>query len=143
MPLSEHEQRLLEEIEQALEADDPRLASRARSSDLRAVARRRTRYAGAGLILGAALLVAGVVYPRMVGGIPILGVAGFCVMFAAAGYGWAQYKRFTGRADLRIAGEPPRRQPHPRSARPGDRGHREGSLVARMEARFLRRFDGR
>ncbi|MCU1592022.1 MAG: hypothetical protein JWP11_3278, partial [Frankiales bacterium] len=35
MPLSEHEQRLLDHIERALYQDDPKLASTVRSTDLR------------------------------------------------------------------------------------------------------------
>ena len=41
MPLSEHEQRLLEQMERALYAEDPKLASTLRGADLRAHHRRR------------------------------------------------------------------------------------------------------
>ena len=45
MPLSEHEQRLLDQIERALYAEDPKFASTVRSTDLRTHMRRRMRRA--------------------------------------------------------------------------------------------------
>ena len=60
MPLSEHEQRLLEQMERALYAEDPKLASALRGSDLRMHYRRRALLAGVGFVLGIALLMAGV-----------------------------------------------------------------------------------
>ena len=47
MPLSEHEQRLLDQIERALYAEDPKFASTVRSTDLRTHMRRRLRRAAA------------------------------------------------------------------------------------------------
>ena len=52
MPLSEHEQRLLEQIERALVDDDPKFASSVRTGDRRLKSRRR-------LQIGAALVVVG------------------------------------------------------------------------------------
>ena len=54
MPLSEHEQRQLEQIEQALYREDRRLARLVRSSDPRVHYRRRVAEALVGLALGAA-----------------------------------------------------------------------------------------
>ncbi|MGZ6793086.1 MAG: DUF3040 domain-containing protein, partial [Mycobacteriales bacterium] len=45
MPLSEHEQRLLDQIERALYAEDPKFATTVRSTDLRTHMRRRLRRA--------------------------------------------------------------------------------------------------
>lgn len=130
MPLSEHEQRLLEQIERALYAEDPKFASAVSSTDLRTHARRRLRRALALLVVGLVALLVGV----MTKSIP-LGVGGFCVMVLAAWYATAQYKRVAGRPDLRAVGE---RGPG------GRRGkvHRP-SLLRRMEERFRRRFDDR
>lgn len=61
MPLSEHEQRLLEQMERALYEDDPKLASTLRGSDLRRRQRRRFGLAAVGFLIGVALLLAGVV----------------------------------------------------------------------------------
>src|SRR6266496_322696 len=48
VPLSDHEQRLLEQIERALYAEDPKFASTVSSTDLRTHARRRGRRVGPG-----------------------------------------------------------------------------------------------
>ncbi|GAB3862011.1 hypothetical protein GCM10029963_67480 [Micromonospora andamanensis] len=60
MPLSEHEQRLFEQIERSL-AEDPKFASAVRASDPRFHARRRLLVAAGVIIAGLALLVYGAV----------------------------------------------------------------------------------
>jgi hypothetical protein len=136
VPLSEHEQRLLDQIEQALYAEDPKFASTVRSTDLRTVARRRMRLAAGLFVIGLGVLIAGAVYPYMLGGtFPALGVLGFCIMLAAAVYGWSQYKRRMGRPDLRVAGS--------ESAAPRPRKQQRVSPLQRLEERFKRRFDER
>ena len=130
MPLSDHEQRLLEQIERALYAEDPKFASTVSSTDLRTHARRRVRRALVLLVLGMVALLAGVMIPNIA-----LGVAGFCIMLGSAGFAASQYKRLAGRPDLRVAGS--ERGPAPR------RKQRRGSLLQRMEERFRRRFDDR
>jgi hypothetical protein len=77
VPLSEHEQALLEQLERALTADDPGLASRLRGGRIRG---RQTLVVGAlVLALGAAATITGVV----IGQIPLV-VAGAVVMVAGA-----------------------------------------------------------
>ena len=61
MPLSEHEQRLLEQIERALVDDDPKFASSVRSGDRRLKARRKLQIGGALLVVGLAVMIGGVV----------------------------------------------------------------------------------
>ncbi|MGI8696102.1 MAG: DUF3040 domain-containing protein [Mycobacteriales bacterium] len=146
MPLSDHEQRLLEQIEQALYAEDPKFASTVRATDLRTVTRRRVFRAVVLFIVGLVVLVAGVVKPQLVLGVPITGVLGFCIMFGAAIYGVTQYKRISGRTDLKVAGSAtpgaaPRRTRSGRGSRRS--GAARGSLLTRMEERFRRRFDQR
>jgi len=138
VPLSEHEQRLLEQIEQALYAEDPKFASTVRATDLRTVVRRRVRRAVVVFVLGLAVLLAGVIKPQLVLGVPVIGVFGFCIMFASAVYGVTQYKRLSGRPDLRVADTG-----GTRPARRARRSRGRGSLLQRMEARFHRRFDDR
>lgn len=128
MPLSEHEQRLLEQIERALYAEDPKFASAVSSSDLRTHARRRVRRAVILLVIGLVTLLVGV----MIKSIP-LGVGAFCVMFLAAWYATAQYKRMVGRPDLRVVGE--------RGGRAQRGKARRTSFIRRMEERFRNRFD--
>ena len=58
MPLSDHEQRMLDQIESALYAEDPKFASSVRGGTLHAPSARR-RLQGAGLfVLGLALAIA-------------------------------------------------------------------------------------
>ncbi|MBD7981405.1 MULTISPECIES: DUF3040 domain-containing protein [Oerskovia] len=90
MPLSEYEQRVLEQMERALTSDDPRLAttlqSTPRKSGLRYVA------AGIGVVGGLLLLVVGAATAN-----PWLGVAGFVVMFAGVAFAFsAPRKRASG-----------------------------------------------
>lgn len=130
MPLSDHEQRLLEQIERALYAEDPKFASTVSSTDLRTHARRRVRRAVVLLILGLGGLLAGVVT-----GTIALGVAGFCLMLFALVYAASQYKKIGGRPDLRVAGT---EKPTTRRGK-----QRRTPLLQRMEERFKRRFDDR
>ena len=134
MPLSEHEQRMLDQIESALYAEDPKFASSVRGGNLRTPSTRR-RLQGAGLfILGLAMLVAGVaVKATMVAGFPVLSVLGFLVMFGGVVFA-VTGPRVHGGVD---AG------PVPGASRPPRRGKGGGggSFTSRMEDRFRRRFD--
>ncbi len=60
MPLSEHERRQLEQIEQALRADDPRFADAVAAADPWVHYKHRVIAAALGLVIGIGLLVAGV-----------------------------------------------------------------------------------
>jgi hypothetical protein len=84
MPLSEHEQRLLDQIERALYAEDPKFASNVRGARMRSLSHRRRIQGIALFLLGLLLLVAGVVLPFRPIGIPVISVLGFLVMFAGA-----------------------------------------------------------
>ncbi|MEU3621995.1 hypothetical protein BS329_01035 [Amycolatopsis coloradensis] len=81
MPLSEHEQRLLDQIERELYAEDPKFASTVRGTRLRRPARRRRLQGIALFVVGVALLVLGVVVNIRVVDIPVISVLGFLVMF--------------------------------------------------------------
>jgi len=61
VPLSEHEQRQLEQIEQALHREDPKFGRLVRSSDPRVHYKRKLAQAMIGALVGAGILVAGVV----------------------------------------------------------------------------------
>ena len=86
MPLSEHEQRLLEQIERALYAEDPKFASTVRGGRLRKPTRRRRIQGIALFALGLVLLVLGVAIPALwlASSFPVLSVIGFLVMLAGA-----------------------------------------------------------
>jgi hypothetical protein len=60
VPLSEHERRQLEQIEQALRADDPRFADAVTAADPWVHYKRRVIAAALGLVIGIGLLLVGV-----------------------------------------------------------------------------------
>ena len=85
MPLSEHEQRLLEQIERALYAEDPKFASTVRGGRLRKPTRRRRLQGVALFVVGLVLLVVGVAVPQLwLGSFPVLSVVGFLMMLGGA-----------------------------------------------------------
>ena len=65
MPLSEHEQRQLEQIEQALYREDPKFGRLVRSSDPRVHYKRKLVQAFIGVLIGAGLIAAGIVTHRV------------------------------------------------------------------------------
>ncbi|GGL04477.1 DUF3040 domain-containing protein [Nocardia jinanensis] len=141
MPLSEHEQRMLEQIESALYAEDPKFASSVRGGRLRTTSSRRRLQAAALFVLGLVLLVAGIALPVRPGGFPIISLIGFIVMFAAGVLlllGGAKGAS-PGRGGA-SPGEPPGTGS---SERAGGRGRprRSGGFTERMEDRFRRRFE--
>jgi Flp pilus assembly protein TadB len=77
MPLSDHEQRILAEIERRLLEEDPKFAHQVGSS-FRAHLARRLKLAVAGFILGLIVLVVGVTLSYVA-----VGVAGFVIMLAS------------------------------------------------------------
>lgn len=134
MPLSEHEQRMLDQIESALYAEDPKFASSVRGGNLRTPSTRR-RLQGAGLsVLGLAMLISGVaIKATMIGGFPVLSVLGFVVMFAGV--------VFAVTGPLVSGGRERGGAPGPTRQRRGKGGGGSGSFTNRMEDRFRRRFD--
>ncbi|NMH99465.1 DUF3040 domain-containing protein [Pseudonocardia acidicola] len=86
MPLSEHEQRLLEQIERALYAEDPKFASTVRGGRLLKPTRRRRIQGIAVFALGLVMLVVGVAVPALwlASSFPVLSVVGFLLMLTGA-----------------------------------------------------------
>ncbi len=99
MPLSEHEQRQLEQIEQALYADYPKLAQAVRARDPKIHYKRRVVQAAIGFTLGVGLLLAGVVSKVI-----FVGVGGFVVMLACAMWALTSWRHMGGTATTRGAG---------------------------------------
>src|ERR1700752_4182139 len=134
MPLSDHEQRMLDQIESALYAEDPKFASSVRGGTLRAPSARRRLQGVALFVIGLAMLVSGVAFPAtQISGFPILSVIGFVVMFGGVVFAIAAPRRGNGDRD-RAGSEPGA----PRQKRAKGSG---GSFTSRMEDRFRRRFD--
>ncbi|TDE13983.1 DUF3040 domain-containing protein [Jiangella asiatica] len=132
MPLSDHEQRLLEQMEQALLAEDPKFATAMRGADLRRRYRRRAVLAGFVFVVGVVMLMTGAVTQVIA-----LGVAGFLVMLASAFYAVTSWRRVPP-ADAapdvpNISPGSPRRQRRPKAPK------NNGSFMERMEQRWRNR----
>ena len=78
MPLSDHEQRILQELEQSLYQQDPEFAERVRSESLYRHAGRACKWAALGFIGGLVVLVAFFTVNL------VIGLAGFLAMFLSA-----------------------------------------------------------
>ncbi len=124
MPLSEHEQRQLEQIEQSLYADHPRLAKVMRAKDPKVHYRRRLVQASAGFVIGVGALVAGLVLRY-----PWLDVVGFVIMVASSTWVVVNYRRMAGVTVERRAGD--RRGKAPKTDNSG--------MMDRLEERWRRR----
>ena len=134
MPLSEHEQRQLEAIEQALYREDRRLARLVRSSDPRVHYRRRVAEALVGLALGAAMIAAGIVL-AVIG----LAVAGFVVLLLCGIWALNSWRQVSTVA-VAAAGGPTGKRRSRRSRR-GKTAPR-GTFGERLDERWRRRQEG-
>ena len=145
MPLSEHEQRLLDQIERALYDEDPKFASTVRSTDLRTHMRRRMIRAAALFVVGFVMLPTGVVLDQFA-----VGIVGFILMIGAMVMAMSAYRRLGSSSAAGSAGQGgfpaggrdelgERRQRRQRAPRqPGS-----GSFRQRVEQRWQRRMDER
>jgi len=134
VPLSEHEQRQLEQIEQALYREDRALVRRVRSSDPRVHYRRRVAEALIGLALGAAMIAAGIVLP-IIG----LAVAGFVVMLLCSIWVLNSWRQMAAVALGATQGQPARKRRSKRAKR-GPAGR--ASFGERLDERWRRRQEG-
>ena len=124
MPLSDHEQRLLDQIEQALYAEDPKFAANVRSVRKRPVTRRWIPISIVGVVLGLCVVLVGLMAKQVA-----VGVGGFVVILAAVAYA-------TRMLSIRNSSASPT-GPSPAVA---DKT-RSGGIRSRMEDRLRRRFD--
>lgn len=129
MPLSEHEQRLLEQMERALYAEDPKFASALQGADVRSHYRRRALQATLGFVLGVGALVAGFVIHLW----PV-SIAGSAVMLVCALLALTSWRRIPAPGEI----IPPSRQ---RVRRPKQKQQRV-RITDRMEERWRRRQEG-
>jgi hypothetical protein len=135
VPLSEHEQRLLEQIERALVDDDPKFASSVRNGDRRLKARRMAQFGLGLVVVGLAVLVGGAV-----GQSALVGVLGSLVMFGGAALAVLNYKTATGAADPATGAAGARGAATGGRTGRGARRSRQ-PLKTRLEERFRRRYD--
>lgn len=135
MPLSEHEQRQLDQIERALYAEDPKFAHTVRSTNPQAHYRRRIVKAALGFVLGVCALMAGLVVNVMPISI-IISLTGFLLMVFCCIWALTSWKRMTG---VGAESEAPQKRSG-RSAKPA-RSSR-GGFMERLEERWRRRSEG-
>ncbi len=133
MPLSEHEQRQLEQIERALYAEDPKFAQAVRAKDPRVHYKRRIVEAAIGFLLGVGLLLAGVVSK-----LTVVGVAGFVVMLACSMWALSSWRHMSGGAVGRGPARERRARPA-RSARSAAQPRSRTRFMERLEERWRRR----
>jgi Flp pilus assembly protein TadB len=137
VPLSEHEQRQLEAIEQALYRQDRRLRRFVRSSDPRVHYRRRVVQAASGFVIGAGMVAAGVVLSQSWH--LWLAIAGFIIMLLCGVWGLSSWRHMAG-VTVGGAGVPVTRRKR-RDARRGGMGR--ATMMERFEERWRRRREGR
>lgn len=128
MPLSEHEQRMLAQIEQALYEEDPKFANTVRQTNPKVHYKRSIIKASVGFALGVCLLMGGVIVQQV-----FVGALGFLVMLGCALWGISGYRRVAGgsaEGEKAEAAEPKQRQ----KQRPG--------MMNRFEERWRRRQEG-
>lgn len=137
MPLSEHEQRLLEQMERALYAEDPKFATSLRSGSAGKPSRSRAAFGVLVLLGGVTLLMVGAILPL----IP-LGVAGFLVMVAGA---TLTYLGLRGRPAVAVAegadGGQPRAPASPTTSAKQRAPRPSGGFMHRLEDRWRKRRD--
>jgi hypothetical protein len=124
VPLSDHEQRLLDEIEQALYAEDPKFAAAVRSARTRSRTRRSIVLGILGVVAGLSLVLVGLFTTVIV-----LSVVGFVLLVGACAF-MAQALR------TRDRGTPP-----PSGSSRTRVAPKQSGLRSRMEDRLRRRFD--
>jgi Protein of unknown function (DUF3040) len=130
MPLSDHEQRILAEIERRLLEEDPKFAHQVGSS-FRAHLARRLKLAVVGFVLGLIILVVGFV------NYVALGVAGFVIMLASV-FLFVRTMRRRASVDRPPAAGPPQ-QPTRRSGPTGGLDSWWGRATERWRQRWEER----
>jgi hypothetical protein len=134
VPLSEHEQRQLEQIEQALYREDRRLARLVRSSDPRVHYRRRVAEALVGLALGGAMIAAGIVLP-LIG----LAVAGFVLLLLCGIWALNSWRQMATVALVAAQGAAAGKRSRRRRRRAKTP---RGTIGERLDERWRRRQEG-
>ncbi len=138
MPLSEHEQRQLEQIEQALYREDPKFGRLVRSSDPRVHYKRKLVQALVGVVVGAGLLAAGMVTHRV-----YLQAAGAAIVLLSLVWALVSWRRHVARVrPAKAARAKAKLQGQPRSGSGRPARSRRARMMERMEERWRRRQEG-
>lgn len=125
MPLSEREQRLLEQMERALHAEDPKFASALQGDRLR----RRLHWKLAAAIFIALIAAAGVGYGVYSGRLAAV-IAGSVVFVIGVWFAWVVWRKVPARGQIVRPSRPKKRA---RDGRP------RGTFMQRMESRWQHR----
>jgi Protein of unknown function (DUF3040) len=134
VPLSEHEQRLLEQMERALYAEDPKFASVLRGHDLRGRYRRRAFLGAFGVVVGLAMLPVGVA-GKLVG----LSVLGFLIMLGSAIFAVTSWRRTPAPGESGAAPVGAKRRRRDKSGTPKPA---KVKFMDRLDERWRRRREG-
>jgi len=134
VPLSEHEQHLLEQMEQALYAEDPKFASQMQGSAARARLRRGLTIGAVGVVAGLGLVVLGVARESI-----LWGAIGFALMVGGVAYAISPPK--VPKVKLGAVTEDGSVRPHESSGRPGRL--RRSKKASADRQKFLQRLEER
>ncbi|QBI53879.1 DUF3040 domain-containing protein [Streptomonospora litoralis] len=136
MPLSEHEQRMLDQIEQALYAEDPKFANTVRQTNPAVHYKRSIVQASIGFVVGISLLMGGAIFQQV-----IVGVIGFVVMLACLLWGLSAWRRVAG-GTAEAAAEPQGKSKGKSSEPKQRRRQQRPGMMHRFEERWRRRQEG-
>lgn len=128
MPLSDHEQKMLDAMERALYAEDPKFATQMKGRTAGAPSRRRLAIGVVGAIAGLALVVLGV-WSQLV----LVGVLGFLLMVGGVAYGFAPMRAAASTSAQTGAAATARPAKAKKAAKPSD------GFMKRMEDRWDKR----
>ncbi len=134
MPLPEHEQRQLQEIEQALYRDDPKFARLMRAGDPRVHHERKLMQALLGVVIGVGLLTTGAVTHRV-----YLDAAGVVIVLLSLVWAAISWRRYVARVRPARSGAGTKTATGTKH-RPGQT--RRARMMKRMAERWRRRQEG-
>jgi Protein of unknown function (DUF3040) len=132
VPLSEHEQKVLQQMEQALYAEDPRFATHITNHGLHQN-KRRMLIGGVGMVAGLALVVLSALNSLI-----WLGAVGFALMVAGGAYAFTPTRKTVMGA---VGPDGTVRKAAAGGGRAGSRKAGRTGFMQRIEARWDRRRD--
>ncbi|WP_285731071.1 DUF3040 domain-containing protein [Nocardiopsis sp. ATB16-24] len=132
MPLSEHEQRMLDQIERALYAEDPKFANTVRQTNPAVHYKRWIIKAGLGFVIGVILLMTGLMLQSTVAQVAI-SVLGFLTMLLCFLWGANAWRKAAGGGAETVAAAEPKQK---------RRGQGRPGMMNRFEERWRRRQEG-
>ena len=143
MPLSEHEQRMLDQIERALYAEDPKFANTVRQTNPAVHYKRWIIKAGVGFVLGMGMLLLGLLLsnPDASLALPVtISVLGFILMLTCFLWGANAWRKAAGGgAEAAMAAEAEEAEAKQKRK---EKGEKRPGMMNRFEERWRRRQQG-